>query len=79
MQRQPNSTKSARKCHIDLGSKMWALVYTKRYFRFVGFFGTDTPINILEFGPTYCPKIVEGNTKSVIQALREFKNDFRWF
>ena len=60
-------------CHIGLGSKRWALVSTKRHFWFIGFFWADTPINLLELGPTYCPEIVEGITKMVIQAPRECK------
>ena len=58
-------------CHIGLGSKRWALVSTKRHFWFIGFFWADTPINLLELGPKYCPEIVEGITKMVIQAPRE--------
>ena len=58
-------------CHIGLGSKRWALVSTKRQFWFIGFFWADTPINLLELGPKYCPEIVESTTKMVIQAPRE--------
>ena len=60
-------------CHIGLGSKRWALVSTKRHFWFIGFFWAGTPINLLDLGPTYCPEIVEGITKMVIQAPRECK------
>ena len=56
-------------CHIGLVRKRGALVSTKRQLWFIGFLWADTPINLLEFRPKYCPKIVEGIAKNAISEL----------
>ena len=66
-------------CHIRLWSKRWALVSTKRHFWFIGLFGADPPINLLKLCKTKCAKNVEGITKTVIRAPREYKKRNWWF
>ena len=54
-------------------------MYTKRHFWFIGLFGADPPINLLKFGKQKCAKNVEGITKTVIRAPREYKKRNWWF
>ena len=66
-------------CHIRLWSKRWALVCAKRHFWCIRLFGAGPPINLSKFGKTYCAKNVEGITRTVIRAPREFKTRNWWF